>query len=153
MLHAQRGVWEGKVTFDGREAPFASIYLPSHQKGMTTDSAGYFRIKDIANDTLILQVNYVGATQKTDTLINGDEQNDFYVIQLEAQTDILEQVVVIDQQTGIQSPTPFLISRISTRELETTGAAGGIMGALKQDPAISTAELGPGIVKPFIRGF
>ncbi|NBC24762.1 MAG: TonB-dependent receptor [Bacteroidetes bacterium] len=150
-IFGQMGVWKGKVLFDGKAAPFASIYIPSQQKGLTTDSAGYFLIQDIAADTLVVQVTYVGAIPKADTLIAAPGRDNF-VIRLEAQADILEQVVVIDQQTGIQSPTPFLITRVSSRELEYSGSAGGIMGVLQQDPSISAAELGPGIVKPFIRG-
>ncbi len=151
-LHGQANSWKGQVEMDNKPAPFVTIFLPEYQRGITTDAEGYFTISNIPADTLIIQLDYLGAESKTDTLIRTELGSDKASIQLTPRTDVLEQVTVIDQQTGIQSPTPFLVSRISMRELEFSGAAGGIMEALQQDPAISAAELGPGIVKPFIRG-
>lgn len=151
-LYGQHPLWKGKVELDGKPAPFVTIYLPEYDRGITTDSEGHFTIKNIPADTLVVQLEYLGAESKNDTLIRRRSTSAPFLIQLDPRTDVLEQVVVIDQQTGIQSPTPFLVSRISTRELEFSGSSGGIMGALRQDPAISAAELGPGIVKPFIRG-
>jgi len=151
-LFSQGFIWEGQVELNGTPAPFATIYLPQYDRGVTADSSGQFYIKDIHSDTLVMKLEYLGAEPQVDTLIRSQTESPRFLIQLEPRSDVLEEVVVIDQQTGIQSPTPFLVSRISTRELEYSGSAGGIMGALQQDPAISAAELGPGIVKPFIRG-
>jgi iron complex outermembrane recepter protein len=64
----------------------------------------------------------------------------------------LDEVVVVDIQSGLSTRTPYSIAKIDAKGIEKKGNPSGIMGLVMDDPAVYGAEMGQGIVKPFIRG-
>lgn len=152
MAKGQTAEIHGKVTSPEGPAAFATVTIDSLGIGKTTNENGEFVIKSVPPGRYVLTTSYLGFQTRRDTFsaVAGDHLK--MELKLEATSTGLEEVVVIDQQTGIQAPTPYLVSRISTRDIQTSGQASGIMGQLESDPAVSAAMLGQGIAKPFIRG-
>jgi iron complex outermembrane receptor protein len=68
------------------------------------------------------------------------------------QKKILDEVVIIDRQTGLNSKTPFSFAPVRLNRIESKSSPSGVMGVLREVPGVYGAEFGQGIVKPFIRG-
>ncbi|MCC5918983.1 MAG: TonB-dependent receptor [Cryomorphaceae bacterium] len=64
----------------------------------------------------------------------------------------LAPATIFDKQTGLADDTPYQIERVSLQPIEFRSNPSGVMGQLRQIPGVNGAEMGHGIVKPFIRG-
>lgn len=53
---------------------------------------------------------------------------------------------------GLSNVTPYAVHEIPMKSIERVGHPSGVMGHLRDEPGIYGAEMGQGIVKPFIRG-
>ncbi len=148
----QKAELHGQIKSPEGPAAFATLYIDSLDIGATADEQGHFIIPSLPSGRYVLTTSYLGFQTRRDTFSLAAGEHRQLNLELEATSTGLEQVVVIDQQTGIQAPTPYLVSRVSTRDIQTSGQASGIMGQLETDPAVSAAMLGQGIAKPFIRG-
>ena len=64
----------------------------------------------------------------------------------------LQETLVYDRQTGLANKTPYNVQSLSLRGIEQKSHPSGVMGQLRDVPGVYGAEMGQGIVKPFIRG-
>lgn len=66
--------------------------------------------------------------------------------------NILDETVVYDRQTGLANRTPYNVTNVSLRGIELKSHPNGVMGHLRDQQGVYGAEMGQGIVKPFVRG-
>lgn len=152
FLHAQQAVITGTVTSGGEPLPYAHVFIKSIDKGTTADEEGFYELQQIPDGRISLTVSAVGyETLTTSFYVTGTDHitADFT---LDAVADKLEEVVIMDELTGLTRRSPYNISGISLRGIENKGNPLGVMGLLKEVPGVYGAEFGHGIVKPFIRG-
>lgn len=153
-VNAQTGSLEGKITSTNDKKPleFVNIVLPNLDLGSTTNQKGYFEIKNIPEGNHLIEVNYLGFNKISDSIkiVKGEPTS--VIFEMQPNEFFISEVTVIDEQSGLTSQTPYTISTISAQDIQFKGSPSGLMGALREEPGITGAELGPGIVKPFIRG-
>ena len=53
---------------------------------------------------------------------------------------------------GLTERTPYNISTLDAKDISMKSSPSGVMGLIQQEPGVNAAEMGHGIVKPFIRG-
>jgi iron complex outermembrane recepter protein len=149
---SQTGSLTGSVT-DGKEAlPFIQVGIPSLGVGSTTNEDGRYLLTNIPVGKHYVQVNAIGFEPLGDTILITEGvvlEKNFLLIE---EAYVLNEIVVIDQQTGLTSRTPYNITTLDAKNIELKGNPSGLMGFIREEPGVYGAELGQGIVKPFIRG-
>ncbi|MGY5851190.1 TonB-dependent receptor [Salegentibacter sp. F14] len=141
----------GKVTdSNGEPIYLANIYLEDSKHGTITDKEGNYNLQNIKADRFNLIISALGyklfkkeVSISKDLIIN---------ITLEKSKDQLNEILIVDTQTGLTRKTPYNVSTISMRGIENKGNPNGMMGSLRELPGLYGAEFGQGIIKPFIRG-
>lgn len=83
--------------------------------------------------------------------LSKDEQKNM-LVELLLISDQLDEIMIIDEQTGINSKTPYSFTSVSLEAIKDKSSPNGLMGTLRDIPGVYGAEFGQGIVKPFIRG-
>jgi iron complex outermembrane recepter protein len=149
---AQSAGIRGNVSAEGRPVEFASVGFPELGKGVTTTYLGNFELLEIPAGKHVFEISILGYTTITDTLefIPGEVmEKNYTMVPSEFQ---LGEIVIIDEQSGLTSQTPYNVTTLSARNIEFKGNPSGMMGFLKQEPGVYGAEMGHGIVKPFVRG-
>lgn len=140
----------GKITAEGKPVPFANVYIENSGIGTTSDENGDFRLKNIPeNSRLIISAIGFKPLKVTIPTENGVLRQDFT---LEFSSDELQEILIIDEQSGLTRRTPYNVSSINMQGIQNKGNPNGMMGILREVPGIYGAEFGQGIVKPFIRG-
>jgi len=149
---AQNSGIKGKVTSGGEPVPFANLYIEGLTLGTTSNENGVYHLSNIPGGKNILMVSAVGyTTVRREIMLNAG--GEIYLdIQLEVASNILDEVLIVDSQTGLSRRTPYNISTIQMSGIENKGNPNGMMGVLREVPGVYGAEFGHGIVKPFIRG-
>lgn len=151
QINAQESSLSGKVTSNGEPVPFANIYLEELNIGTTSNANGEYVIKNIPVGNQHVVVSAVGFKKlERQITFNGQQLQEKF--SLEIATTKLNEILIVDKQTGLTRRTPYNIATIKMNGIEDKGNPGGIMGILKEVPGVYGAEFGHGIVKPFIRG-
>jgi len=141
---------EGKINDQMGPVPFATVLIKNSSSGTQADENGNFQLKTSLK-TVTIEVQAIGY-QPYSKMISF-ENKDTIFIEIHLQTSLEELAeVIIDKQSGLTRRTPYALTRVDMQHISQSSNAGGIAGVLKELPGISGAELGPGIVKPFIRG-
>lgn len=150
--YGQEGEIKGVITDGENPIELVSIGITELNIGTTTNNAGEYKLTSIPEGVYIIQVSNLGykKVKREVTVTKGKtvELN----IELIPTNLFLKEVVVIDEQTGLTNRTPYSISRVDAKQIERKGNPSGIMGFAQEDPGVYGAEMGQGIVKPFIRG-
>lgn len=147
-----QAILKGQVTSKNQALEFVDVVISNLNLGGSTNRNGLYSIENIPEGKHIIQISYLGYETIFDTILfNKNEVKTInYAL---AQNDLLiDEIVIIDEQSGLTSQTPYSISTLSAQNIQLKGNPAGLMGALKEEPGIYGAELGQGIVKPFIRG-
>lgn len=141
----------GKVEDEyGKPIALANIYLEGTISGTTTGKEGKYILRNIKKDTYRFVVSAMGyKTFKKKISISEDQVIN---IILKESKDQLDEILIVDTQTGLTRKTPYNISSISMQGIENKGNPNGMMGSLRELPGLYGAEFGQGIIKPFIRG-
>lgn len=134
----------------GKSFPGAVVYIPDLKTGDVTDANGYYRIANLPNSNIILQVSFVGyrtIVEKVD--LSAVNTKDF-VLQLVA-TEINEVVF-----TGVSRSTelkhdPVPIASIEPMQLR-QNLNTNIIDAITKLPGVTAVTTGPNVSKPFIHG-
>lgn len=143
-------VVEGTVQDINGPIPFATVLINNTHTGTQADSNGVFKLETTAvNPTL--EVRAIGYQTVTKSISFQNTNNVEVTIVLTAADEMLDEII-IDQQSGLTRRTPYALTQLNMQHISQSANAGGIAGTLKELPGISGAELGSGIVKPFIRG-
>ena len=150
-IHAQTGEIKGQITFQDAKGLSANIIIEELDK-YTVSQNGKFELKEIPAGDYILKVSAMGYETLTQNINVKSNQTTEVSVRLVLVQNTLDEVVIIDRQTGLNSKTPYNFVPVSMDRIEGKSHPSGVMGVLREVPSVYGAEFGQGIVKPFIRG-
>ncbi len=142
----------GKVTSGREELGFATISIDAMNLNTSSDIDGKYILKSVPEGDHIITTRFIGFEDKVINVSIKKGQQLQLDIDMVQSSVIVSEIVIIDEQTGLTAQTPYSIATISARSVELKGNPSGVMGIIRQEPGVYGAELGQGIVKPFIRG-
>lgn len=140
----------GTVASDDEVVAAATISIANTSIATKSDPSGRFRLSVPAGNVTVA-VHALGYAPYSKALQVAANDSVHLSIRLEPSSVTLDEVV-LDRQTGLTRRTPYAVSGVEMQSLSKSGNPGGIAGALREIPGVSGAGMGPGIVKPFIRG-
>lgn len=142
----------GKVTDKktGETLPGVSVYLPDLKTGAVTDQHGFYKIDNLPDKELLVQVSYIGyqtIVEKVD--LSQTKQKDFIIE--ESVKEVHEVVITGMSKTTERNRTPTSITSISHISMLQNSST-NIIDAIASTPGVSQITTGAGISKPVIRG-
>jgi iron complex outermembrane receptor protein len=149
---AQEGHFSGKVVNEGSPVSFATVYIENLSKGTTADENGDFMLRNIPAGRHQVKISSIGYKSLEEQIIIIANSKTEETLELELNQSELNEVIIVDTQTGLTRRTPYNISSIDMQGIVSKGNPNGMMGSLREVPGVYGAEFGQGIVKPFIRG-
>ncbi len=146
---AQKSI-SGKVLDHATRTPLPGvhIYIPTLQKGTSTDSDGNFSMQVPSQGKLTLKASLVGYESALFSLSVSETNLEVFLKESPVQ---INEVVVSGGYTIKQEDSPIQIEVMSARELKQSGSP-TLMDALTALPGVEQITLGNGIGKPVIRG-
>lgn len=150
--YSQIGSIQGKVSFEDEADNLATIEILNQEKSTTTNHKGQFSFQNLPFGTYKLKVNSLGYIDIIESVEIKSEEATRVRFQLQPKNNTLDEVIIIDRQTGLNSKTPYNYTPVSMSRIENKSNPSGVMGILREIPGVYGAEFGQGIVKPFIRG-
>jgi iron complex outermembrane receptor protein len=141
----------GKITNSKGEAiTGATIYLPEMKTGAISDTEGNYRLENLPNRAVLIQINAIGFKMIAENIdLKNTVKKDFVLT--ESVIEVNE--VVVTGQSGatqmVKMPTPMSI--VTQKELLQQTST-NIIDAISSQPGISQITTGSGISKPVIRG-
>ena len=140
---------EGLVLDEHDATPLAytTIFLPTLQKGTTTDETGKFYFPRVCPGSYPIRIEHLGSTTIVDTLhVPTDSVLLFY---MEHHTEVLKEITV----TSSKIATSFTQSAVALQGINLTRLRGQSLGATLENIAgVQTLKTGPTIAKPIIHG-
>src|SRR6187431_1172009 len=143
----------GKITDAKTGEPLlgASVILAESKVGTTTDSSGYYLLKNIPLGHTLIEVSFSGYRSIVEHVdINaGANTKDFALTASFVENEVVTITAVGNATSARKAPIP--ITRVSRSELLATPAT-NIIDAISKQPGVSQITSGPAISKPVIRG-
>lgn len=150
-MSAQKGQIKGQIIFEDDLAFKATVSIETLDIYQIT-SNNQFTFKNITEGKYTLNISAIGfETVYKDVRVKSGQTTEVSITLIPLQNN-LDEVVIIDRQTGLNSKTPYNFVPVSLDRIEGKSNPSGVMGVLREVPGIYGAEFGQGIVKPFIRG-
>ena len=149
---SQTGHIKGLATTTGHPLEGVMIGIEDHAHITYTTKDGRFSFENMPEGLYRIYASLPGfKIQKQELTLRHDIP---IIINFDLMADVndLEEILIIDKNAGLNRKTPYNISTIEMQGLQTAGSPGGLMGHLREMPGVYGAELGQGIIKPFIRG-
>ena len=119
ILYSQNATIEGTISDEGNPLAFATVMIPSQNKGTTSNEDGTFKISDLLPGTYTITASFVGYKPlRTKVTVVSEQTN---TIDLNLSSSIqLEEIVV----TGTMKPTyvtasPIKVDVITSQQLDT----------------------------------
>ena len=152
-IFAQQYQFTGMINNDKNQPlHWVNVVIPQLNNSAVSNEKGRFILKNIPNGKYAVLITLLGYETIVDTLIfNNQSIEKGYVLKTNSY-ELSEVKIVVDQQSGLQTNTPYSVSSVDIKNDALVGNPSGIMGLIVQDPAVYGAEMGQGVVKPFIRG-
>lgn len=152
-LFAQTGVLKGRVLANNLPLSYASVNVKGTGKGASTNTKGYFEIKNIPAGTYGITVTSIGYEAETLNVTISTDNPVVHDISLKEKPSKLNEVVVtgVSRATQLRS-NPVPITVMSKKEIEQHVNNNIIDAVIKGVPGVSAVTTGPNISKPFIRG-
>lgn len=122
------------------------------EKMTKSNSSGEFTFSNIPSGRWVFEFERDGFEVKKEILtLTAGEKREINV-SLIVDPTLFEEIAIVGKQAGLTTKTPYNVSRLDAKEVVKKGQPSGIMGIVREEPGVSGAEMGHGIVKPFIRG-
>ncbi|MDN3550590.1 TonB-dependent receptor [Mucilaginibacter aquaedulcis] len=153
VLMAQTGVIKGRVTGNNEPLSYASVNVKGTGRGASTNTKGYFEIKNIPPGTYGLTITSIGFEAETISITINTDVAAIHNINLKEKPSKLNEVVVtgVSRATQLRS-NPVPITVMGKKEIEQHVNNNIIDAIIKGVPGVSAVTTGPNISKPFIRG-
>ncbi|MGN8068347.1 TonB-dependent receptor [Mucilaginibacter sp. 22184] len=153
QLFAQNGVLKGHVTANNEPLSYASVNIQGLGKGVSTNTKGYFEIKNIPPGTYGITITSIGYEAETLSITISNNEPAVRNVSLKEKPSKLNEVVVtgVSRATQLRS-NPVPIAVMSKKEIEQHVNNNIIDAIIKGVPGVSAVTTGPNISKPFIRG-
>lgn len=130
--------------------PYVNVYLPEYHKGMQTDGAGKFEIKNISGGKVLVQFSHVGY-KTISKLVSDEHEKNNLLVEMQPAFITTEEVVVSGGTYSTQHQNAMKIDLLKSRDIEQAGTP-SFMDALARMPGVDLISKGPGVAKPVIRG-
>jgi iron complex outermembrane recepter protein len=142
----------GKITDKETGEPIAgaNIYLPDLKTGTISDNEGNYKIDDLPQIKVLVQVSFVGYKNIFETIDLKYVANKNFILE-HSITEMNEVVVTGTSKAAEQKRTPAPISVVPKSILLQSSSA-NIIDAIATQPGVSQVTTGTGISKPVIRG-
>lgn len=151
-LIAQQHTVTGEIHGMDQPVPFAEVWLANSKVYTTTNAQGAFEIPNLRNGKYLLRVSAAEFQSFQMEVILDENFQTFLTIELVPIAQELQAILLESEQSVLQRNTPYNLSSINLQGVLRQNHPNGIMGMLRQEPGVHGAEMGQGIVKPFIRG-
>ena len=153
QLIAQNGVLKGRITANDAPLAYASVNIKGLGKGASTNSKGYYEIKNIEAGSYDIIVTSIGYQAETINVTIESNAPVVHNISLKEKPSKLNEVVVtgVSRATQLRS-NPVPITVMGKKEIEQHVNNNIIDAIIKGVPGVSAVTTGPNISKPFIRG-
>jgi iron complex outermembrane recepter protein len=142
----------GRITdkHTGDPMPGVSVYIPDLKTGTISDVDGYYKIDNLPQSSVLIQVTFIGYKLIAKSLdLTTTTTADF---SMEESVNELNEVVITGlSRSAEKNRTPTPISTIPPTVLLQNSST-NIIDALAKQPGISQVTTGAGISKPVIRG-
>jgi iron complex outermembrane receptor protein len=147
-----KGSLSGKITDKktGEPLPGVNIYFPDLKTGTTTDQDGNYKIGNLPQSKVTIQLSYISYRTVLATVDLSAETQMNFVMEYAA-TELTEVVVTGLSKTTEQKRTPTPMSIVPKLVL-LQNSSSNIIDAIATQPGISQITTGSGISKPVIRG-
>jgi iron complex outermembrane receptor protein len=151
VIMAQEASVEAEIsTEDGFLTSYTVKISPS--AGEISKRETSFNITNLSAGTYVLEVEALSyEVFSKEIQLKHNEQLKLKV-KLQLISNELEEVMILDEQSGISSKTPYSFTPVAVEAIQFKSSPNGLMGNLREVPGVYGAEFGQGIVKPFIRG-
>lgn len=127
-----------------------TIYMPDLQKGTSSDHEGNYKIENLPQTNVLVQVSFIGYRTLIETIdLDSVSVNNF---EMEYTATELNEVVVTGLSKAAEqkrTPTPI---RVIPKLILLQNSSTNIIDAIASQPGISQVTTGTGISKPVIRG-
>ena len=147
----QTGGISGKILADDLEGFSVKVLIEELDEYRVTKNKA-FEFINIPVGEYTLRASALGYESVSKKVQVISDQTIKVNIRLVPDKNTLDEVVIIDQQTGLNAKTPYNFVPVSLDRIVGKSDPSGVMGILREVPGIYGAEFGQGIVKPFIRG-
>jgi iron complex outermembrane receptor protein len=142
----------GKITDkeSGEAITGATVYVPDLQSGAVTDTNGFYKIDNLPQTKILIQVSFLGykpIVEKVD--LSSTTKIDFVMEQAVAE---MKEIVVTGTSGATEikrNPVPMVT--LDRKEFE-QNLNTNIIDAIANLPGISAVTTGPNVSKPFIHG-
>ena len=142
IVTAQQNQFTGVINNDKNQPlHWVNIVIPQLNTSAVSNEKGRFTLKNIPNGKYAVLINLLGYESLVDTLIFENLSIEKgYVLQTNSY-ELSEVKIVVDQQSGLQTNTPYSVSSLDIKNDALVGNPSGIMGLIVQDPAVYGAEM------------
>lgn len=142
----------GKITdkATGEVLPGATLYIPDLKTGTISSVDGTYKIENLPQTKILLQVSYTGYKMIIETIDLATISTKDFALELSAK-EINEVIVTGSSQSGERNRTATPITIVTKTQL-LQNASTNIIDAMAKQPGISQVTTGSGISKPVIRG-
>ncbi len=149
---ADKTTLSGTVTdkITGESLPGVTIYITDLKTGAITGSDGKYKIENLPQSKVIVQVSLIGYKTIVDNINLSMTTTKDYILE-ETVTEMNEVVVTGVSQATERKRTPTPVTTVSKIQLQQVSST-NIIDALATEPGISQVTTGAGISKPVIRG-
>jgi iron complex outermembrane receptor protein len=130
----------------------ASVIINPGNYSTETALDGGYRIAEIPNGTYKLTVtSAISEKNEQEITITKGQEVELNIDVLPLITEF-EEIAILSKSLGLTDRTPYNVTKLEVKDVSFKGSPSGIMGQLQREPGVNAAEMGQGIVKPFIRG-
>src|ERR1035438_4407788 len=141
---SQTAIISGKVTSDNIPVSYANVSLDSIELGSTTDSLGFYSIKNIPRGNYILKVSGIGYESLSKRISINDGQHIILDLIIYKTANKLNEFVV----TGVSKATlirenPLAMESISLKQIEQTVDENVIDAIAMNAPGFEAVKTGP----------
>ncbi|WP_419700138.1 TonB-dependent receptor [Mucilaginibacter sp. NFX135] len=152
-LFAQNGILKGRVIANNEPLSYASVSIKGLGRGASTNTKGYFEIKNIPPGTYGITITSIGYEADTIRITINNDEPVIKNVTLKEKPSKLNEVVVtgVSRATQLRS-NPVPITVMGKKEIEQHVNNNIIDAIIKGVPGVSAVTTGPNISKPFIRG-
>ena len=150
-INAQNKI-TGKITdnITGDPIPGATVYIPELKTGTITDKNGVYKIENLPEVKVVIQVSFLGYKSVVEELDLATTRSRNFVLE-QAVTEINEVVITGSSRATEITRTPIPIITVNSRELQ-QNLNTNIIDAIAKLPGVSAVTTGPNVSKPFIHG-
>ena len=135
-----KGVIMDKIS--GESLPFVNISILGTNQGVNTNVDGYFVMLHVPNDTIGLQISYIGYQSKI-FYLSPLMDMDHLVLELEPQSEILQEIIVsAEREELLRANEKISMLKISPVKIAALPAIGekDVMRAFQLMPGVSAAN-------------